>query len=468
VLTAPGAQICDLGGGLTTPGTYWWTTGGPYAGGALYQNGVEVVGLDGMFRTFVQTIPSLTTVAGPSFFVPIGSEINDTATITGTSPTGTITFNLYGPDDVACAGPSIFTDVVSVDGNGDYLSDGFQPTELGEYRWTAEYSGDNDNTSAAETCNAFNELNLVEKATPGISTQASANVALGGSIRDTATLSGGLDPGGTVTFRAYGPDNSGCAGAPAFTSTVPVASRSAESASFIPVQPGEYRWTAEYSGDAKHNAATSGCNAANESVTVSKASPSLSTQASADVVVGGQIRDTATLAGGQGPTGTIIFRAYGPNDVNCSGVPAFTDTVPVSGNGPHESGAFSPTQPGDYRWVAEYSGDANNEPAASPCNAPNERVTVAPFTDDTPPQTTIKHVPNKPHAGISFFTFRSSERGSKFRCSLDGRRFRRCTSPHRLPALAPGRHTFKVFAIDRAGNRDLTPARASFFVKPKR
>jgi hypothetical protein len=38
--------------------------------------------------------------------------------------------------------------------------------------------------------------------------------------------------------------------------------------------------------------------------------------------------------------------------------------------GPYNSKPFTPTQPGTYRWVVKYSGDANNHPAGpTPCDA---------------------------------------------------------------------------------------------------
>ena len=39
----------------------------------------------------------------------------------------------------------------------------------------------------------------------------------------------------------------------------------------------------------------------------------------------------------------------------------------------------------------------------------------------------------------------------------DARPYRRCRSPLRV-RLRPGRHAFRVLAIDAAGNRDKTPA----------
>ena len=63
------------------------------------------------------------------------------------------------------------------------------------------------------------------------------------------------------------------------------------------------------------------------------------------------------------------------------------------------------------------------------------------------------------------FVFRSSEKGSKFKCSLDGRKFSRCKSPKKLKRLKKGKHTFRVRATDRAGNVDKTPAKRTFRIR---
>jgi hypothetical protein len=61
------------------------------------------------------------------------------------------------------------------------------------------------------------------------------------------------------------------------------------------------------------------------------------------------------------------------------------------------------------------------------------------------------------------FVFRSNER-ARFRCKLDRGRFRPCGS-RRVYRLRPGRHALRVFAIDRAGNRDRSPALFKFRVQ---
>lgn len=122
--------------------------------------------------------------------------------------------------------------------------------------------------------------------------------------------------------------------------------------------------------------AVGGCSAAG----VGLAAAAVSTMASPGVALGGSISDTATLTGGgigaAAPTGTITFTLFGPNDATCAGAAIFTSTVPVNGNGTYISTSFTPLAIGTYRWIANYSGDANNAATANICNAANESVLV--------------------------------------------------------------------------------------------
>ena len=89
--------------------------------------------------------------------------------------------------------------------------------------------------------------------------------------------------------------------------------------------------------------------------------------------------------------------------------------------------------------------------------------------DTLPPRTSIKGRPAKLVRARRLpirvrFRFVASERRARFRCRIDHRRFRPCRSP-RAFRVGAGRHVFKVFAIDAAGNRDRTPATLAFHVK---
>ena len=82
--------------------------------------------------------------------------------------------------------------------------------------------------------------------------------------------------------------------------------------------------------------------------------------------------------------------------------------------------------------------------------------------DLTPPQTTILTGPKTTSKRTVKFKFASSEPASAFRCKLDKKPFKPCVSPKKYKKLKPGRHVFKVSAVDRAGNEDKTPAVRKF------
>ena len=107
----------------------------------------------------------ITQVFSPS--VILRTAISDIATLSGgTNPTGTITFNLYGPNDATCTGAPIFTSPVPVSVNGNYGSGSFTPASAGTYRWVVNYSGDINNLATTNGCNALNETVVVTPA-PG-------------------------------------------------------------------------------------------------------------------------------------------------------------------------------------------------------------------------------------------------------------------------------------------------------------
>ena len=94
-----------------------------------------------------------------------------------------------------------------------------------------------------------------------------------------------------------------------------------------------------------------------------------------------------------------------------------------------------------------------------------------PKPDRTPPATRLRHHPaallfaSGPRRRVSF-AFAASEPGASFHCKLDGQPWRICRSP-RTYLAAPGRHVFRVFAIDAAGNRDRSPATFGFRVRSR-
>ena len=230
------------------------------------------------------------------------------------------------------------------------------PSQAGDYSWTASYDGDGNNNGVSETsCTDPNEQVTITKATPTLSTNASAGGPVGTSITDTATLAGGAStPTGTITFNLYGPHDPNCTGTPV-TTTKSVSSGNGDytSTQQTPSQAGNYSWTASYNGDSNNNAVSeTSCTTPSEQVTITsagKASPTLTTTASAGGPVGTPITDKATLAGGATPTGTITFNLYGPNDPTCAGTPLTTTTTVSSGNGDYTSDSADPKPGGELQ-----------------------------------------------------------------------------------------------------------------------
>jgi hypothetical protein len=176
------------------------------------------------------------------------------------TPTGTVTFNLYNNPNGT--GTPLFTDTQPLTGS-TATSAGYTATAAGTDYWVATYNGDS-NFSAVSSGTATEPVTITA-ATPTISTvQQPASATVGTSIRDKATLSGGNNPTGTVTFNLY--NNPNGTGTPLFTDTETLSAGTATSAGYTATATGTDYWVATYNGDSSNNAVTSGT--ATEPVTI--------------------------------------------------------------------------------------------------------------------------------------------------------------------------------------------------------
>jgi hypothetical protein len=159
--------------------------------------------------------------------------------------------------------------------------------------------------------------------------------------------------------------------------------------------------------------------------------------------------DTSILTGPpSGPvassSATFTFRSSEPGDFVCS-LDGGVEEPCVSGvsyaglsEGPHGlrvwardgSGVLDPT-PAEWAWTVDTL-------------APDTSILTGPAGLTTRTTATI--------------TFASSEAGSSFLCRLDSRSAVPCSSPFTAGGLEVGPHTLRVWAIDAAGNDDVTPA----------
>jgi hypothetical protein len=78
--------------------------------------------------------------------------------------------------------------------------------------------------------------------------------------------------------------------------------------------------------------------------------------------------------------------------------------------------------------------------------------------DTTPPDTVLANPGNLTAQQVAVFSFTSTQPGSTFQCSFDNAAFTACTSPDAVDVPRSGPRTFKVRAVDPAGNVDPTPA----------
>ncbi len=87
--------------------------------------------------------------------------------------------------------------------------------------------------------------------------------------------------------------------------------------------------------------------------------------------------------------------------------------------------------------------------------------------DTTPPNTTLGGGPANGAIALSTsaaFTLGSTEAGSRFACTLDGRARTCSAGSHAVSGLAPGTHVFRATATDAAGNADPTAATRTWTV----
>jgi hypothetical protein len=129
--------------GALAPGSYAFQA--TYNGGSYY-----AASLAGACEAFTvnKATPSIGTTQQPAS-ASVGSQVADKATVSGgSSPTGTVTFNLYS--NATASGTPLFTDTETLSG-GVATSKGYTATGAGTDYWVATYNGDTNNSSVSST-----------------------------------------------------------------------------------------------------------------------------------------------------------------------------------------------------------------------------------------------------------------------------------------------------------------------------
>jgi hypothetical protein len=188
------------------------------------------------------------------------------------------------------------------------------------------------------------------------------------------------------------------------------------------------------------------------------------------ILANSESRDAVINCGADTDTATIDLPAIGdPTPIECETVngepPGEYEEPPVLPPPTSEPPPGEPP-PGEPPPPSEPTSPSTSAPATStPSTSGTTTMSGSAANskpDRTPPRTKLVGHPARvlrlAHGRRAPVTIRfaASER-SQFECKLDGHPFHSCRSPYRA-RLTTGRHTFRVYAINAAGNRDPTPA----------
>jgi hypothetical protein len=245
-------------------------------------------------------IASKTVLAATAASAAPGQQLTLTATVTGATPTGTVSF-VAGGKTLGTAAVTNGTAAVAVS---------FPAT--GTYSVIANYPGDSNNTPSSSLPVSIAIAPVASKTTLTIS---SASAGTNQQLTFTATVSG-LNPTGTVTF-ASATATLGTASLTNGVATLP----------FTFTTAGNYAVTASYAGDVDNSSSTS------TAVTVAIATPDYTITASpssATISPGQSATTTLTVTPVGGYGGTVKFSCGTlPSGATCTFAPA--SVTPTSG-----------------------------------------------------------------------------------------------------------------------------------------
>ncbi len=282
--------------------------------------------------------------------------------------------NIYVTDEGSSLGPAVLEFAATANGNVAPIASITGPTSTLSGPEGVAVAGPPGTVSATLT-----------------SQVASSSISLGQSTHDTGTLAGGTSPTGSLVFKLFGPNDSTCSAAPAYTSPLTKVTGDGNyvSPSFGPTVAGVYRWVDLYSGDSKNTAVSTACNDPNETVTVSSGVTKKPTTTITSLSGGGQsgttisvppsttVTDKASISGTNAAAagGTVTYAVY--SDANCKTMVKSGGTVTVTSGKVPASNPVTLSTGGPYYWQAVYSGDGSNDGSTSTCGSEVESLITA-------------------------------------------------------------------------------------------
>jgi Bacterial Ig-like domain (group 3) len=321
---------------------------------------VECVGSSGQSTCSSPFIKTSLGTSLSSSSIPAGGSVTDKATLSGgIAPTGTIAFFYSTSNSCPTTGATQIGTPVTLSDNGAYTSASQTFPTPGTYYVYAVYSGDGTNNGATSACEPL----VVGSTAPALGTVLSANaIAVGGSASDTATLSGGSSPTGTITFFESTTNTCPASGATQVGTPVTVTgdgSYPSTSATFSTA--GTYYWYATYSGDSNNNAVTSQC----EPLSVASSSDLTSTGVTpnpASATIGASATFTATVTDdGLSPTTPTGTATWSDGGAGGTFTPATCTLTTASSSSGSCQAAYKPaSKAGPVTITASYPGDSSH------------------------------------------------------------------------------------------------------------
>jgi hypothetical protein len=229
-------------------------------------------------------------------------------------------------------------------------------------------------TSGAINIAKADATTTINKSPSKTETLLSSPIQVGNSFTDAATLSlVTATATGSITYNFY---NTGdCTVAIVASDIQTVAGPNTYTSNpFTPITAGPHSVLASYSGDTNNLASIALC----EPLLVQTLAPTLATSLSQTTIVlgSGSVSDTAALAGGFSPTGTITFNVFTDSSCTTPAAGGVLGSDVVTGNTLYTSpSAYTPGSSGTFFFQAAYSGDVNNAPQKSVCNSETLTVT---------------------------------------------------------------------------------------------
>jgi hypothetical protein len=328
--------------------------------------------------TATQVINDATGLA-PSGSEVTGASFHDTANVTGVpgaTPTGIVTYSLFEND--GCTGTPASSQNVTLISGSVLASSSTGELAAGNYSFQAMYYGDGNYLASTSSCEMFSVGKAPTTTTTVVLDSFGDNVTnteipLGSTVTDNATVTGTPQPftiTGTLTYNFF-TTNSNCT-ASFLSGTVAVGSQSNPQG---PLAAGNYSFQAIYNGDSNYPGSTGSCEPFSVLGAGGKVGTTITTEvldedgndvANTEVPLGTIVNDLATLtpAGNPAPSGKVFYKFF--KNGGCTGKAASDNSLNFVG-APPPSPNEMPLAPGDYSFMAMYSGDSNFIGSTSAC-----------------------------------------------------------------------------------------------------